>query len=354
MTLYFGSDNSVGASEPIMQAMHEANRADAMASYGNDPYTERATDAINQLFGCKTRVFFLPTGTAANALALAQLTPRWGSIYCTHEAHIAVDEANAVEYATGGARLVTLPSLGGKLEFDTLEQALTETPNHSPHNAKPAMLSLTNLTEGGRVYSPYEIRRLAVVAETHGLRVHMDGARFANAVAATGATPAELTWQSGVHVLTFGASKGGALQAEAVVFFFPSMADEFDQRIKQAGHLVSKSRYMGAQFEAYLKDGHWLELARHANAMGNQLSKGLEQIQGVRLPWQPDANEVFCFLAKPLHERLQAAGAVYYEWPTMALPAALKPTSDEVFVRLVTSWQTKPAQVQKLLSVLGL
>jgi threonine aldolase len=299
--LYFGSDNSVGASAPVMQALQEANAQGALPSYGNDPFTARAVDAVRRVFSRPAEVFFVPTGTAANALALAQLTPRWGSIYCTQEAHIAVDEANAVELQTGGARLVTLPATGGRLLPETLHKSLTEGSADRPHNARPSVLSLTQATEGGLVYSPAEVKALADIARTHRMKVHMDGARFANAIATLGCDPADVTWRAGVDVLTFGASKGGVLQAEAVVFFNPADATDFDYRRKQGGHLVSKSRYMGAQFEAWLQGDHWLELARHANAQALALADGLEKLPGARLPWKPEANEVFCFLARPVH-----------------------------------------------------
>ncbi len=353
MSLYFGSDNSVGASAPVMQAILEANQAGPMATYGSDPYSQRACEAICKLFECQASVFFVPTGTGANALALAQITPRWGGIFCTQESHIAADEANAVEYATGGARLFTLPSLGGKLEPDVLASALAELPNHPPHNAHRAALSLTNLTEGGRAYTPTEVKALTDIAKGAGLLVHMDGARFANAIASVGCAPADVTWRAGVDVLGFGATKGGAQQAEAIIFFNEKLAADFDYRRKQAGQLVSKSRYMGAQFSAWLENGHWLDLSRHANQMATDLSTALTQSPQVRLLWPVDGNEIFAVLPRHLHDKLQAAGVIYYEWPSAALPQALKPKAEEVVVRFVTSWQTTSEQVQQLIGLVA-
>lgn len=247
--------------------------------------------------------------------------------------------------------MFTLPSLGGKLEPDVLARALAELPNHPPHNARRAALSLTNLTEGGRAYTPAEVKALTDIAKGSGLLVHMDGARFANAIASVGCSPADVTWRAGVDVLSFGATKGGAQQAEAIVFFNEQLAADFDYRRKQAGQLVSKSRYMGAQFSAWLENGHWLDLSRHANQMAADLSAALTQSPQVRLLWPVDGNEIFAILPRALHEKLQAAGVIYYEWSSAALPQSLKPKADEVVVRFVTSWQTTSEQVQQLIGL---
>lgn len=344
--MYFGSDNSVGASPKIMAAIAEANQQGAEPSYGNDSYCKAATDKIREFFNHDAAVFFVPTGTAANALALAQLTQRWSCILAHQDSHITIDECNAVEMQTGGTRILGLPGEGGKIFPAVLAQTLKTLPRKRPHNAKPGALSLSQCTESGLVYTPDEISALTGIAKLENIAVHMDGSRFANAVATLGCTPAEITWKSGIDVLSLGATKNGALQAEAVVFFNPAQAENFDYLRKRAGHLVSKGRLLGAQFNAWLSDNHWLELAQHANSMATRLATGLQKIPGIKLAYTPQANEVFAILQRQGHEKLQTLGATYYEWQDSGLPDHLRPLpQSDVFVRLVTSWQTQPEQV---------
>jgi len=288
----FGSDNATGASASVLAAIQEANQG-TTAGYGADNWSEAARTQLTEVFECELDVYFVATGTAANSLALASMVQPWESILCHAESHIANDESTAPEFMTGGARLVPLAAGHGKLETADLENYFATAGTLVPHNSRARALSLTQSSELGMVYTPDEVAGLTQVAQTAGVRVHMDGARFANAVAAIGCSPAELSWQAGVDVLCLGATKCGALAAEAVIFFNKKLADGFIHRRKRTGHLLSKGRLFGAQFVGWLKDGHWLELAGHANAMASELAFQLQQIDGVRMAWPTQANELF-------------------------------------------------------------
>lgn len=332
----FMSDNVTGAAPEILDAVVKANAGTA-PSYGNDDWTRRLTQRLSDLFERDVAVFPVATGTAANALSLAALTPPWGSIYCHAEAHIHCDECGAPEMFTGGAKLVTLPGDHGKLTPDTLSAALDRVHKGVVHAVQPASLSLSQLTECGTAYSPAEVAALTAVARHHGLRVHMDGARFANAVSSLGCSPADITWRAGVDVLSFGATKNGALGAEAVVFFDRELSENFGYRRKRAAHLFSKMRFLSAQLEAYLDDGLWLRLAGHANRMAMRLADGLCNLPGAHLAHPVDGNELFVALPEPVIAGLEAAGFGFYRW-------------DGHVVRLVTAWNSDEAAVDALLA----
>lgn len=349
--MIFGSDNVVGACPQVMDAIVKANLG-AEASYGADRWSDQAKRTISEVFECDTEVFFVSTGTIANSLALSALVPPWGSVLCHQDGHIAVDESTAPELLTGGARLIPLGRGTGKLSLATLEEALAYEP-HLPHNVAPHALSITQANEWGLVYTPEEVTALAGRAHAAGLKVHMDGARFANAVAALGCTPADITWRAGVDVLCLGASKNGALMAEAVVFFNRELAKDFTFRIKRAGQMAAKGRFFGAQFCGWFEHGLWLELARHANAMASRLAGGLLALPGVRLAWPTQANEVFAILPVSMADALRAAGAGFYEWPAAHLPSGQAPRAGETLVRLVCSFATEPVEVQALLTEAG-
>jgi threonine aldolase len=300
---------------------------------------------MTELFEREVAVFLVPTGTAANALAIAHLSPPWGAVICHAESHIATDECGAPEFFGGGLKLIELAGVAAKIAPDALE-ALLARGRRAPHSVVPAVLSLSQSTEAGTVYQPGEIRRLADIAHAHGLSVHIDGARFANALVRLGATPAEVTWKAGVDVLSFGATKAGALAAEAVVFFDPQRAANMGERRKRGGHLVSKHRFLAAQFEAYLCDGLWLDLARHANDAAAALAAQLSAA-GLDAVWPVQANEVFVALPKHADERLRAAGATYYPWSTNSLPPGAQVKSSHVLVRLVTSFATTDAEIAR-------
>jgi len=333
----FCSDNVAGAAPEIVAALANASTGSAMP-YGADEWMARVAGRLAEIFEREVAVFAVATGTAANSLALATLCPPWGAVYCHDEAHINVDECGAPEMFTAGAKLVALPGPHGKLEAATVEQALANGHRGVVHRVQPAALSLSQATESGTVYTPAEIGAMAEIARRHGIGLHMDGARFANALVHLGCTPAELTWRSGVDVLSLGATKNGALAAEAVVFFDPARAADFAFRRKRAGHLFSKMRFLAAQLDAYLADGLWLRLARHANALAARLAGGLAGVPGVALLHPVEANEVFVTMPAPMQDALRAAGFQFYGWPDGS-------------VRLVTAFDGRAADIDRFLAV---
>jgi len=339
----FGSDNTAPASPAILAALAAAN-AGAVPSYGNDPITARVKLDFNRVFEREVAVYPVATGTAANALSLATLVRPYGGVICQEEAHIATDECGAPEFYMGGAKLLTLPSGDGRITPAQIEAVMTRAIDMGVHTTMPEAVSITQATEWGTVYTPDEVAAIAAVCRTYGLALHMDGARFANALVHLGCSAAELSWKAGVDVLSFGATKNGALAAEAVVFFDPARAEGFERRRKRAGQLWSKLRFLSAQLEAYLADDLWLTNARHANAMAAGLGQGLAALPGVRLVQNVQANEVFAAMPATLSTALREAGAYFYDWIGIAgetLP----------IVRLVTAYSTRPDEVARFLAV---
>lgn len=342
----FRSDNVTPAAPEVMEALLAANRGSA-SPYGADEHTRRLEALACELFE-KDDLAILPvtTGSAANGLALSALTPPYGAIYCYERGHVMLDECGGPELFTGGAKLIGLPAADGKLRPDQLEAPLAEARGMGIHHVRPAVLSLTQATEWGTVYRPQEIAALAEAARSHGLRLHMDGARFANAVASLGCSPADATWRAGVEALSLGATKNGALAAEAVVLFDPTLAEDLAYRRKRTGHLWSKGRFLSVQLVACLEDGLWLRHAAHANAMARRLAQGLGRLPGARLVHPVEANEVFAALPEAVVVQLEQAGFGFYRWSA--------PTGDEgPVIRLVTSFATTAADVDALLEVAG-
>jgi threonine aldolase len=333
----FASDNTSGISPEILAAIGAANEG-AVGSYGADPVTSRLETKLADLFEHEVAVFPVATGTAANALALAALTPPWGAVFCHPLAHIISDEANAPEFYSGGAKLVPIDGTDGKLTAADLAARLPGDLGNV-HHAQPAAVSLTQATECGTVYRPHEIAEIATVAHRHGLAVHMDGARFANALVHLDASPADLTWRSGVDALSLGATKNGALGAEAIVFFDTARAGELAFRRKRAGHLFSKMRFLSAQLDAYVTGDLWRRNARHANDAASRLAEGLAALPGVSLRHPVEANELFVEMPEAMIVGLFAAGAKFYRWGGEA----------STCVRLVTAWNTSDADVAEFL-----
>jgi threonine aldolase len=292
------------------------------------------------------RAFLVVSGTAANSLALSALAPPFGAVLCHAESHIMVDECGAPELFTGGAKLIGLDEPGGKITAAAIERKLDGF-IRGVHDAKPAAISITQASEAGTVYAPAEIEAIAKVARRRRMRVHMDGARFANALVSLGVTPADLTWKAGVDALSFGATKNGAMALEAVVFFDIALAEDFGHRRMRAGQLLSKGRFLGAQMLAYLEDDLWLDNARHANAMAQRLAKGMAASRA-RLLLPCEANEVFAIMPQSLHGALLAAGVVYHQWPGGDHVGA-----DEILARFVTSYLTKPEDVDRVVGLVG-
>jgi len=336
----FASDNTSGAAPEVMAALLRANEG-YERSYGADAPMTRVTALVREIFEAPEAVVHLvATGTAANALAIATHCPPWGAVFCHTHAHIAEDECNAPEFYSG-AKLVLVPGGHGRMTPATLSQALATTGESGVHGVQRGMLSLTNVTEAGTVYSLAEITALTQLAKTRHLPCHLDGARFANALVVTGATPAEMTWKVGIDVLSLGGTKNGCLGVEAVVLFDPAKSWELELRRKRGGHLFSKHRFLSAQMEAYLADGLWLRLASQANAMGQRLAAGLNA-KGAAIPEAP-ANMLFPEWAPGTHDRLEAGGAQFYR---------LSAPEGRERARLVTSWSTTDADVDRFLDLI--
>lgn len=346
----FASDNVVGASAPIMAALAEAGTAGPDGTYGADRWSTRAYEQLDAVFERKVAALFVTTGTAANALALQAIAPPGTGVLCHESAHIIDDECGAPEFYIGGGKLIGVPGHGGKVTQAGLAVTLERFPPGVVRQVPAAALSLSQATESGTIYSPDEIAALARMAHAAKLAVHMDGARFANALVELGCTPAEMTWKAGVDVVCFGATKNGALACEAIVVFDERHAAAGAVQRKRGGHTLSKSRMLGAQMTAYLDRDHWLDLARHANGMAQRLASGLAA-SGLRLPWRREANEVFVTLPAPVHAALQAAGAHYYPWETTHLPAEDRPPPEGVFARLICSFATTAAEVDAFVGV---
>jgi threonine aldolase len=341
----FASDNTAPVAPAILDAIVKANSGFALG-YGHDDWTAGVERRLAEVFEREVAVFLMPTGTAANALALAQVTPPWGVVFCHAESHIATDECGAPEFFGGGLKLAGLPGGDGKIALATFKAALAGYGGHSPHQMVAAALSLTQASEAGTIYRIDEIAALSEIAHARSLAVHMDGARFANALVRLNTTPAQMTWQSGIDVLSFGATKGGALAAEAVIVFDPARAAFMAERRKRAGHLLSKHRFIAAQMAAYLADDCWLTLARHANAMADRLAQGLKSV-GLTPVWPVEANLIFVALPRALDLKLKAAGANYYVRPSENLDFG----ADRVLVRLVTSFATQAAEIERFVNL---
>jgi threonine aldolase len=344
----FASDNTAGAHEAIVAALAKANDG-RVKSYGYDPWSKRAEEALSAVFEREVSAFLVLTGTAANALALSSIVPCYGAVMCHDEAHLHTDECGAPELFTGGAKLMPLSSAGGKISAALIAQTL-DSLIRGEHESKPAAVSITQLSELGTAYSVAEIGALGSLCRARGLKLHMDGSRFANALAAMGAKPADMTWRAGVDVMSFGATKNGALALEAVIFFDQKLAEDFRYRRKRAGQLLSKSRFLGAQMLAYLENGLWLRNAEHSNAMARLLAAKLAAVKGVRLPLATQGNQVFAIMPRRLHESMLKKGAHYYAWPARGLSVE-GIGQGECLARFVASYQTTEEEVTALVQL---
>ena len=333
----FASDNWAGAAPEILDAIARANDG-AVPGYGGDALTKKVEKKFCDLFERDCAVYFVATGGAANGLALSVMTPPYGMVLCHEESHVQMDECAGPEFFTGGAKLLPVKGENGKLTADAVRKTLRGFPHRPPHGAPITTLSLTQGTECGTVYSVDELSALCDAAHQADMLVHMDGARFANAAASLGKSPAEITWKAGVDVLCFGGTKNGCIAAEAVIFFDRARAKDFEFMRKRAGHLWSKMRFIAAQFDAYLEDGLWLRLAAHANAMAQRLAGGLRRIDGVEFLYPVDINEQFVVFPDGVADRLRDGGDVFYPWVTPGDPA------DGRAHRLIFSFRTTPQE----------
>ncbi len=343
----FASDNVYGVHPRILAALADANPGTS-PSYGGDDLSKKSEEKLSEVFGKEVRAFLVTTGTAANGLSLASIAPPYGAVICHAEAHISCDECNSPEFFTGGAKILGLRGEGGKITPPMIEKTLKGF-IRGEHDPKPAAVSIANVTELGTVYSSPEVKAISALTGPRGMKLHMDGARFANAVAGLGCAPADVTWKAGVDVMSFGASKNGAMLLEAVVFFDTKLAEDFLYRRMRSGQLVSKSRYLGAQMLAYLRDGLWLDNARRANTLAQRLAEGLTSCKRIRIPNPVQANEVFAIMPRTLNDKLLASGAKFYDWMPDSLGDTIK--ADEIFVRFIASFATPEEDVDRFIGL---
>ena len=326
----FASDNYAGICPEAFAAMANAN-AGHEVSYGDDTWTEKASNLIRDVFETRCEVFFVFNGTSANSLSLASLCQSYHSILCHEIAHVEVSECGAPEFFANGTKVLLLPGAGGKIDPATVGRAVNK--RTDIHYPKPRGLTLTQATEVGTVYTPDELKALWGVARQFGLRVHMDGARFANAVVELGVTPKEITWQAGIDVLSFGGTKNGIGIGEAVVFFNHDLAREFDYRCKQGGQLASKMRFLSAPWVGMLQEGAWLRHARHANAMAKRLGKAIQGLPRIKIAFPVQTNAVFATIPDEIVQGMYLRGWKFY-------------TNVGVdYARLMCSWDTAEQDV---------
>ena len=334
----FASDNVTGACPEVLDAILKANDGDR-TPYGNDQISIDLQNKFSEIFEKKVIVFPTASGTASNALALSTMTPSFGNIYCHKFSHINTDECGAPEFYTGGAKLVNISGVDGKITAKELDENIKG--KDIVHHTQPSSVSITQLTETGEAYQLDEIKDISEVAHKHKLNIHMDGARFANALVSLNCSPAEMTWKSGIDVLSFGATKNGCLAAEAIIFFKPELVGNLSFLMKRAGHLLSKMSFVSAQLDAYISNDLWLKNAKHANLMGKKLSDGLNKHPEIKLAYPTHANEIFVKIPEKIIKQLNSAGYTINddEWDGKA-------------VRLVTAWNTDPNDINNFLNII--
>ena len=338
----FRSDNVHCVPDQIINAIIEANTG-TVSSYGGDELTKKACNLLSKLFDKDLSAFFVSTGTAANALALSCVTPPFGTIFCGADSHIYLEECNAPEFFSGSAKLFPVPTAKGKIVPNDLSRFVHNHPEDK-YDMVASSLSISQATECGTIYTTSEIKQIIEIARSKNLSIHMDGARFANVVAATNKRPSDLTWKIGVDVLSFGTTKNGTLSAEAILFFNKKLCENMNQYLKRSGHLSSKMRYLSAQIIGYLENNLWLELAKKANNQANKLSSELKKFDFIRSPWTSDINEIFILIPVALVKYLEKNNIKFHEWTKVSLNK--KYVDDKTrFIRLVTSYNTSDDEI---------
>lgn len=349
--MFFASDNWAGAHPKIAERL--MTEAGGFASaYGTSPLDKKVEQTFNEIFEREVAVFFVSTGTAANSLALASVGRPGGVIFCHDSAHVFCDECGAPGFFSSAARLSPIGGKDGKIDPVSLERGIRSVPPAFIHAGQPMAVTITQSTETGTLYSLDEIERIAGIARKHDIPLHMDGARFANALVALDVTPAEMTWKRGVDILSFGATKNGCWCAEAIVFMNPEQARQLPFIRKQSAQLFSKTRFVAAQFEAYFENGLWLELASHSNSMADRLRAGIAKSAHARSAWDTGSNEVFAIVKNDASARLREAGAQFYDWHEIPEHLHDEIAGDETLVRLVTAFATTPADVERFIDIL--
>ena len=346
--MYFASDNAGPAHPKVLDALVVANQGYAMG-YGADPIMDEVRTQIRDIFEApEAAVYLVINGTSANAILLATMSQPWQTIFCADVAHIQEAECNAPEFYSQ-AKLTLVESIDGKITPGGLRNKILSEETRGVHGPQRGPLSITQVTEKGTLYSLGDIKALTGTATEYGLKTHLDGARFANAVTALGCSPAEMTWKAGVDTLSFGGTKNGALGVEACVIFDPELAWEFELRRKRGGHLLSKHRFLSAQMQAYLADGLWLDMARSANARCTQLADGLRGHNSVEMLFEPQANIIFFQMPRREHKRMLDGGAVYY---VMDGDPETGDPDERLTGRLVTDWSMTTEGVDQFLDLL--
>jgi threonine aldolase len=348
--MFFASDNAGPVHPKVMEALNRANDGWAMP-YGHDAATARATELVREAFEApEATVHFVATGTAANSLILATMCKPFETIFCAPYAHIHVDECNAPEAFTDGAKLTPVGDQEDKFSVEALTQAIAKWDPANIQNPGRGPVSITQVTERGTLYGLDEIAAITATAKAHDLKVHMDGARFTNAMVALDCSAAEMTWKAGVHAVSFGGTKNGLMGVEAAVIFDPDVSWEFQRRRKRAAHLFSKSRYLAAQMEAYLSDDLWIEMARAANAASARLVEGLRTAKDATFAFNPQANMIYVWQPRRVHQRMKDAGAVYY----IESGQLFGDDPEELLLgRLVCDWSTPADQVDRFVELVA-
>lgn len=349
--MFFASDNWAGAHSKIAERLLKESGGFA-AAYGTSDLDQKVEARFSEIFGRDVSVFFVATGTAANSLSLASVQRPGGITFCHSEAHVIEDECGAPEFFSGSARLAPVEGAGGKIGAEALAAKVARFPQDAVHHGRATAVTITQATEIGTIYSLGEIDALAAICKENALPLHMDGARFANALVALDVTPAEMTWKRGVDILSFGGTKNGCWCAEAIVIFDPDKAKEMQFMRKRAAQLFSKSRFIAAQFDGYFENDLWLDLARHSNRMADRLRAGIESAASAKLAWPTASNEAFAVIGKPAIEKARDKGAKFYDWPIPENNASLV-GENEGLIRLVTSFATTDADVEGFLACLG-
>ncbi len=346
----FASDNWSGVAPQVSQALASHSSQGAPA-YGDSELDKKVREKFNDIFEKEVAVFFVGTGTIANSLAIASVSKPGGIALCHEEAHMVEDECGGPELFSGGGRLARINGDFGKIDLNNLKSNLERFDPDFVHYGQCTAVSLTQATEVGTVYSLDEIREISALTKSHSLPFHMDGSRFANALVHLDTTPAEMSWKSGVDILSFGGTKNGCWCAEAIVLFDLDLAQQMSYAHKRAGQLYSKSRFISAQYEAYFENNLWLELATHANSMADKLREKISKSQTARLGWPTQSNEVFCVLPTKTMQKLKSEGATFHPWrPPLAMEN--KPQESETLCRFVTSFATSNAEITQLTHLL--
>lgn len=346
--MQFASDNTGPVHPKVMESLSKGNEGYAMG-YGADPIMDAVRDRLRDMFDAPDAgVYLVVNGTTANSLLLAAMAQPWDTIFCADRAHIEEDEANAPEFFTGGAKLSLIPSDNGKMTHDALHRGIAAQGNRGVHGPRRGPISITQATETGSIHSLDELRALTAVGAEFGLQTHLDGARFANAAVRLGCSAAEMTTHAGVHTVSFGGTKNGLMGVEACILLDGAQAQEFEHRRKRAGHLLSKHRYLSAQMHAYLQDDLWRDMAQTANDRSDALLAGM-RAYGAKIDGTPGSNLFFADLKRRDHQRLMAAGAVYYIWGDVEQGDPDEP----IRARFVTNWATTETDVTQFLNIMN-